>query len=319
MPVGRSADRNGGGKRHEKRGTQLSRIAFIGLGNMGLPMAVNLGKAGHELRVFDASPDAMAGAAAQGLTAATNIAEVVSGAEFIVTMLPNGAIVLKVFEQILPAAGSGAVIIDCSTIDVASARKAHEMASEAGLLPLDAPVSGGTAGAAAATLTFMAGGSKPVFARAEPVLGAMGARIVYCGEGGAGQAAKICNNMLLGISMIGACEAFALAEKLGLSAQAAFDVISTSSGSCWSVNSYCPVPDVGPKTPADNGYRPGFAAELMLKDLGLSQEAAARAGQATPMGEHAMQLYWAFVEGSGAGKDFSGIIEFLRTAARDPE
>ena len=190
------------------------------------------------------------------------------------------------------------------------------MAGRAGLLPLDAPVSGGTGGAIAGTLTFMVGGSEEAFDKAAPILDVMGGKLVHCGDGGAGQSAKICNNMLLGISMIGACEAFALAEKIGLSAQAAFDVISTSSGFCWSVNTYCPVPGVGPKSPADNDYKPGFAAELMLKDLGLSQQAASDAGQATPMGEHAMQLYATFLKEGGAGKDFSGIIEYLKTAAR---
>jgi len=294
----------------------MSRIAFIGLGNMGLPMAVNLAKAGHELHVFDTVAAAIESAEAEGMMAAASAADAVADAEIIVTMLPNGPIVLKVFEDIVPAAQKGAVIIDCSTIDVASAKKAHAMSEAAVLLPLDAPVSGGIAGAAAGTLTFMAGGSKEAFAKAEPVLGVMGGKLVHCGEGGAGQSAKICNNMLLAVSMIGACESFALAEKLGLSAQAAFDVISTSSGFCWSVNKYCPVPGIGPESPADNDYKPGFAAELMLKDLGLSQQAAGEAGQATPMGEHAMHLYETFLKEGGAGKDFSGIIEYLKTAAR---
>jgi 3-hydroxyisobutyrate dehydrogenase len=292
----------------------MSRIAFIGLGNMGLPMAINLKKAGHEVHAFDTVADAMA--KAEGMTAAASATEAVADAEFVVTMLPNGPIVLKVFEDIVPAAKKGAVIIDCSTIDVASARKAHELAGKAGLLPLDAPVSGGTGGAVAGTLTFMVGGSKEAFDKAAPILDVMGGKLVHCGGGGAGQSAKICNNMLLGISMIGACEAFALAEKIGLSAQAAFDVISTSSGFCWSVNNYCPVPGVGPKSPADNDYKPGFAAELMLKDLGLSQQAASEAGQATPMGAHALDLYETFLKEGGAGKDFSGIIEYLKTAAR---
>jgi 3-hydroxyisobutyrate dehydrogenase len=234
----------------------------------------------------------------------------------IITMLPNGEIVLKVFEGIVPAAKKGAVVIDSSTIDVASARKAHAIAEAAGLLPLDAPVSGGVGGASAGTLTFMVGGAKQAFEKASPVLDIMGGRLVHCGEGGSGQAAKMCNNMLLGISMIGACEAFSLADKLGLSAQAAFDVISTSSGFCWSVNTYCPVPGIGPQSPADNEYTPGFAAELMLKDLKLSQAAADDTGQATPMGAHATALYERFLEEGGAGKDFSGIIEYLKTAAR---
>jgi 3-hydroxyisobutyrate dehydrogenase len=294
----------------------MSRIAFIGLGNMGLPMAINLKKAGHEIRAFDTVAAALDKARAEGMEVAASAADAVTDAEFIVTMLPNGAIVLKVFEEIVPAAAKGAVIVDCSTIDVASAKQAHEMANAAGLLPLDAPVSGGTAGAAAGTLTFMVGGSREAFDKAAPILDVMGGKLVHCGEGGAGQSAKICNNMLLAISMIGACEAFALAEKIGLSAQAAFDVISTSSGFCWSVNNYCPVPGIGPQSPADNDYQPGFAAELMLKDLGLSQQAAEETGQATPMGAHALQLYETFLKEGGAGKDFSGIIEYLKTAAR---
>ncbi|MAS05478.1 MAG: 3-hydroxyisobutyrate dehydrogenase [Ahrensia sp.] len=294
----------------------MSRIAFIGLGNMGLPMAINLKKAAHEVRVFDTVAAAVEKAKAEGMIPAASAAEAVEGAEIVITMLPNGPIVLKVFEEIVPAAEKGAVIIDCSTIDVVSAKQAHAMAEAAGLLPLDAPVSGGTSGAVSGTLTFMAGGSKEAFDKASPVLDIMGGRLVHCGEGGAGQSAKICNNMLLAISMIGACEAFALAEKIGLSAEAAFDVISTSSGFCWSVNKYCPVPGIGPDSPADHGYKPGFAAELMLKDLGLSQQAAEEAGQATPMGAHAMRLYETFLEEGGAGKDFSGIIDYLKTAAR---
>lgn len=294
----------------------MSRIAFIGLGNMGLPMAINLNKAGHEVHVFDTVAAAVEKAEAEGMMPAASGKEAVANAEAIVTMLPNGPIVLKVFEEIVPAAVKGAVVIDCSTIDVASAKQAHAMAEAAGLLPLDAPVSGGTTGAVAGTLTFMVGGSKQAFEKASPVLDIMGGRLVHCGEGGSGQSAKICNNMLLAISMIGACEAFALAEKIGLSAEAAFDVISTSSGFCWSVNKYCPVPGIGPDSPADHNYKPGFAAELMLKDLGLSQQAADEAGQATPMGAHAMRLYETFLEEGGAGKDFSGIIEYLRNTAR---
>jgi 3-hydroxyisobutyrate dehydrogenase len=295
----------------------MSTIAFIGLGNMGMPMAINLQAAGHEIHAFDAVAAALEKAAGQGMKTFDTAAKAVEGADFIVTMLPNGAIVLKVFEEIVPAAKKGAVIIDSSTIDVASARKAHAMAEAAGLLPLDAPVSGGVGGAAAGTLTFMVGGSKEAFEKARPVLDIMGGRLVHCGDSGAGQAAKMCNNMLLGISMIGACEAFSLAEKLGLSAQAAFDVISTSSGFCWSVNNYCPVPGIGPDSPADHGYAPGFAAELMLKDLKLSQGAADDTGQATPMGQHATALYQEFLENGGAGKDFSGIIEFLKQANRN--
>jgi 3-hydroxyisobutyrate dehydrogenase len=295
----------------------MSRIAFIGLGNMGLPMARNLHRAGHELRVYDTAADAVESASAGGMTAASSAADAVRDAEFIVTMLPDGPVALNVFEEVVPAASQGAVIIDCSTIDVASAKAAHEMARETGLLPLDAPVSGGTAGAEAGTLTFMAGGSAEAFEKAKPILDVMGGKIIHCGEGGSGQAAKICNNMLLAVSMIGAGEAFALAERIGLSPQAAFDVISTSSGSCWSVNTYCPVPGVGPESPADRDYTPGFATALMLKDLGLAQQAASETGQATPMGAHALKLYERFAAEGGADRDFSGIIAFLRAAQRD--
>jgi len=263
----------------------MSRIAFIGLGNMGLPMARNLQRAGHELHVFDTAPEAVAKAADEGMTAASSAADAAGNAEFIITMLPDGPAVLKVLDAVLPAAAKGAVLIDCSTIDVASARTLHDLAHESGLLSLDAPVSGGTAGAAAGTLTFMAGGSQDAFNKARPILEVMGAKIVHCGEGGSGQAAKICNNMLLAVSMIGACEAFALAERI-----------------------------VGPESPSDRDYAPGFATALMLKDLGLSQQAAREAGQATPMGAHALRLYQRFAAAGGADQDFSGIIEFLRTA-----
>jgi len=295
----------------------MSTIAFIGLGNMGLPMARNLKGVGHELHVFDTAPEAVEKAAAGSMTAAPSAAEAARRAEFIVTMLPDGPVVLKVFEKMVQAAPAGAVVIDCSTIDIASAKMAHEMARQAGLLLLDAPVSGGTAGAAAGTLTFMVGGSEEAFDKAKPLLDVMGGKIIHCGEGGSGQAAKICNNMLLAISMIGAGEAFALAERIGLSPQAAFDVISTSSGSCWSVNTYCPVPGAGPESPADRDYTPGFATALMLKDLGLAQQAASETAQATPLGEHALQLYQRFAADGGAGLDFSGIIEFLKDAKRN--
>ncbi len=289
----------------------MAKIGFIGLGNMGLPMAANLVKAGHAVTGFDTVPAAQDKAKAAGIALAQSAAEAASGRDVIVTMLPNGEIVRAVFAQIVPAAAKGTVIIDSSTIDVASAKKAHEMAGAAGLLSLDAPVSGGVGGAEAGTLTFMIGGSNEAFAKAKPALEVIGGRLVHCGDGGAGQSAKICNNMLLGISMIGACEAFALAEKLALSQQALFDVVSTSSGSCWSVNTYCPVPGVGPKSPADNDYRPGFAAALMLKDLSLSQQAASATGQATPLGEHAARIYGEFVEAGHANTDFSGIIRAL--------
>lgn len=294
----------------------MSIVGFIGLGNMGLPMAMNLKNAGHAVQAFDTVPAALEKAKAEGMEICNSAADAAKGADVIVTMLPNGSIVSAVYAQIVPAAKKGAVLIDSSTIDVTSAKSAHGVASAAGLLPVDAPVSGGVGGAAAGTLTFMCGGSKEAFDAAKPFLDIMGGKIVHCGDGGAGQAAKICNNMLLSISMIGTCEAFALAEKLGLSKEAAFEVMSTSSGSCWSVNTYCPVPGVGPKTPADNDYKPGFAAELMVKDSSLAQQAAQEVGQATPMGMYAAMLYQHYVANGGEGKDFSGIIEYLKTAER---
>jgi 3-hydroxyisobutyrate dehydrogenase len=227
-------------------------------------------------------------------------------------MLPQGRHVLTAWTDIIRGIRSGTLVIDCSTIDVASARKAHDMAKAADCPSLDAPVSGGTSGAAAGTLTFMAGGTPESFARAKPILEAMGKKIVHCGEAGAGQAAKICNNMILGISMIGVCEAFALGEKLGLSHQALFDVASTSSGQCWSINTYCPVPGPVPTSPANNDYKPGFAAALMLKDLRLSQEAALATGASTPLGAEAAQLFALFEKQGNGGRDFSAIIEMLR-------
>jgi len=289
----------------------MARIGFIGLGNMGLPMALNLRKAGHEVTGFDVAPPAREAAAAAGIAVANSAGEA-AAAEVVVTMLPNGGLVLEVYEKILAAAPARALLIDSSTIDVASARTAHERAGEKNFLSVDAPVSGGIGGAAAGTLTFMAGGTAEAFAAAEPVLGAMGKRIVHCGPAGAGQAAKICNNMILGISMIGVCEAFVLAEKIGLSAQALFDVASTSSGQCWSLTSYCPVPGPVPGSPANNAYKPGFAAALMLKDLQLSQDAAQAGGARTALGAHAAEIYRRFVEEGGGGKDFSGIIEAFR-------
>ncbi|MFK5980557.1 MAG: 3-hydroxyisobutyrate dehydrogenase [Rhizobiaceae bacterium] len=294
----------------------MSKIGFIGLGNMGLPMAINLVKAGHDVQAFDLVPAAIEAAKSAGMTTYDKATDAVSGADVIVTMLPNGKIVLSVFDEIVSAAKAGAVIIDSSTIDVSSAKKAHEMAEAASLGCLDAPVSGGVGGAENGTLTFMVGGSDDSFAKAEEILNVMGGRLVHCGPGGAGQSAKICNNMLLGISMIGACEAFSLAEKLGLDQKSLFDVVSTSSGSCWSVNTYCPVPGVGPQSPADNDYNPGFAAALMLKDLNLSQQAASEGDMATPMGEHAAALYQAMVDDGGANTDFSGMINFLKTMKR---
>jgi 3-hydroxyisobutyrate dehydrogenase len=292
----------------------MTTIAFIGLGNMGNPMAANLVKAGHDVRGFDLVPENLKVARDNGVTVMANAPAAVKDAEIVITMLPAGKHVLSVYGDIVAKAGKGTLFIDSSTIDVDSARKAHAVAREHGMLSVDAPVSGGVGGATAGTLTFMAGGSKDAFARAEPVLEPMAGRIVHCGEGGAGQAAKICNNMILGISMIGVGEAFVLAEKLGLSHQALFDVASTSSGQCWSLTTYCPVPGPVPASPANKGYKPGFAAALMLKDLKLSQEAAQASGAATPLGAEAMQLYTLFNQQGHAGDDFSGIINFLRGA-----
>ena len=290
----------------------MAEIAFIGLGNMGLPMALNLVRAGHGVTGFDLSPTAREAATAAGLALADSALDCVRQAHAVVTMLPAGRHVRAVWEEIVGAVPEGALLIDSSTIDVESARAVHELAGAKGLLALDAPVSGGTGGAVAGTLTFMCGGTAEAFAAGQPVLEAMGKRIVHCGGAGAGQAAKVCNNMILGATMVATCEAFVLAEKLGLDHQALFDVVSTSSGQSWSTTSYCPVPGPVPTSPANNGYKPGFAAALMLKDLLLSQEAAASAGAVTPMGAAAAGLYQRFVaEGSGE-VDFSGIIGFLR-------
>src|SRR5690606_7937604 len=259
----------------------MAKIAFIGLGNMGGPMAANLVKAGHTVHGFDLLPQHLDEAKANGLVVASSAQEAVADVDVVITMLPAGKHVLAVYEDIAPKARKDSLFIDCSTIDVDSARKAHELAASHGHLSIDAPVSGGTGGASAGTLTFMAGGSDEAFRRGEPVLQPMAGKIVHCGGDGAGQAAKICNNMILGISMIGVSEAFVLAEKLGLSHQALFDVASTSSGQCWSLTTYCPVPGPVPTSPANRDYKPGFAAALMLKDLKLSQEAAQSAGADT--------------------------------------
>ena len=280
------------------------KIGFIGLGNMGAPMAANLVAAGHEVTGFD-----LAAYDVEGVSNAASAADAAKGQDAVITMLPNGAILTSVMDEIAPVADKGACMIDCSTVDVESARKAHDKAASLGLLSVDAPVSGGIGGAAAGTLTFMCGGSEDSFAKAKPLFDIMGQKAVHCGDGGAGQSAKICNNMILGITMIGTCEAFALADKLGLDRQAMFDVVSTSSGYSWTMNAYCPAPGVGPTSPADNDYKPGFAAELMLKDLRLSQQAAEAAGAATPMGEAATKLYEQFVEAEdGLGKDFSAML-----------
>jgi 3-hydroxyisobutyrate dehydrogenase len=293
----------------------MTSIAFIGLGNMGGPMAANLVKAGHKVVGFDLAPASRDAAKADGVSIADKAAEAVKGSEVVITMLPAGKHVLSVWNEIIPSVAKGALMIDCSTIDVESARKSHALAAEHHLPSIDAPVSGGTGGAKGATLTFMAGGDDKAFAAAKPVLEAMGKKIVHCGAAGAGQAAKICNNMILGISMIGVGEAFVLAEKLGLSHQALFDVASTSSGQCWSLTTYCPVPGPVPTSPANNEYKPGFAAALMLKDLRLSQEAAKAAGAVTPLGAHAESIYEIFEKSGHGNVDFSGIIHQIRHLA----
>jgi 3-hydroxyisobutyrate dehydrogenase len=292
----------------------MTAIAFIGLGNMGAPMAANLVKAGHSVVGFDLVDELRQGAAASGVIIAESARAAVAHAKIVLTMLPAGRHVIAVWGDILPAAPAGALFIDSSTIDVDSARRAHTAAAAAGMACLDAPVSGGVGGATAGTLTFMAGGGEAAFASGRPILEAMGKRIVHCGGAGAGQAAKICNNMILGATMIVTCEAFVLAEKLGLSAQALYDVASTSSGQSWSLTTYCPVPGPAPTSPANKDYKPGFAAALMLKDLKLAQEAASSAGASTPIGAQAAQLYALFAASGHAGDDFSGIINFLRGA-----
>ncbi|MFZ1774497.1 MAG: 3-hydroxyisobutyrate dehydrogenase [Rhizobiaceae bacterium] len=290
----------------------MTAIAFIGLGNMGNPMAANLVKAGHSVRGFDLLPANLDLARSNGVVISESAHAALDGADVLITMLPAGKHVISVWQTLAPLASPGTLFVDCSTVDVQSARDAHALARAAGLLSVDAPVSGGTGGAAAGTLTFMAGGEEQAFAAAEPILQPMAGRIIHCGGEGAGQAAKICNNMILGVSMAAVCEGFVLAEKLGLSHQALFDVASTSSGQCWSITKYCPVPGPVPASPANNGYKPGFAAALMLKDLNLSQEAARASGAATPLGAHATELFAAFNAAGGAETDFSGIIGFLR-------
>src|SRR3954453_7750901 len=290
----------------------MTSIAFIGLGNMGGPMAANLVKAGHKVTAFDLVEASRKQASSDGAGIADSAPGAVKGAEVVVTMLPAGKHVLSVWTEILPAMSKGSLVIDCSTIDVESAKQAHALAAKHGVASVDAPVSGGTGGAEGATLTFMCGGEEKAFNAANPVLQNMGKKIVHCGGAGAGQAAKICNNMILGISMIAVGEAFALAEKLGLSHQALFDVASTSSGQCWSLTNYCPVPGPVPTSPANRDYQPGFTAAMMLKDLRLAQEAARSGGATTPLGAEAAALYGLYVGHGFGGRDFSGIIRFLR-------
>ncbi len=297
----------------------MATIGFIGLGKMGLPMAANLQEAGHQIKAYDIVEANVQAAASRGMKAAASAAEAAVDTDAVFTMLPSGSDTLSVYGEsaALSSARPGTLFVDSSTVDVASARRAHELAEDAGMVSLDAPVSGGVTGAIAGTLTFMAGGSNEAFERARPYLDIMGGRAVHCGDAGSGQAAKICNNMVLGISMIGVSEAFMLAEKLGLSKQALFDVASTSSGQCWSLTSYCPAPGLVKTSPANNDYKPGFSAALMLKDLKLSQEAAESVAAATPLGKHATNLYQTFNESGYADVDFSGIINFIREAQRE--
>jgi len=292
----------------------MAKIGFVGLGNMGAHMAANLVKAGHDVTGFDVVPASVDAAKARGVTPAASANDCAKGADVVVTMLPVGRHVIEVYSGgILEAAEKGTLFIDSSTIDVAAAAQAHQMAADAAMMSVDAPVSGGVGGAEAGSLTFMVGGTEDAVERARPVIEAMGQKLVHCGDAGAGQAAKICNNMIMAISMIGVAEGLVLAEKLGLSHQALYDVVSTSSGSCWSMNTYCPVPGPVPTSPANNDFKPGFMTQLMAKDLMLSQEAALSAGASTPMGAeatHLMRLHMS--QGDVAEKDFSSIIEFIR-------
>lgn len=287
------------------------KIAFIGLGNMGAPMAQCLIAAGHDLTGFDAhlTPD--------GIPCAPSVTSAVAGAKVVITMLPNGEILRAVAGEIHPAMATGAVHLDCSTVDVQSAKDVAQASEHHGLSAIDAPVSGGISGAANGTLTFMAGGPEAAFKIVSELFDIMGQKAVRCGDAGAGQAAKICNNMILGATMIATCEAFALADKLGLDRQSMFDVVSTSSGQSWSMNTYCPAPGVGPQSPADNDYAPGFAAALMLKDLRLSQQAAEAVDAPTPMGKRATEIYADFVETYDmGGKDFSAMFPHLKGQSR---
>jgi 3-hydroxyisobutyrate dehydrogenase len=290
----------------------MTNIGFIGLGNMGGPMAANLVKSGERVHGFDVVPASREASARDGVQIVANAKATVENADIVITMLPSGEHVLSVWNDIVPQARQGTLFIDCSTIDVASARKAHALAAGRGIATLDAPVSGGVGGAKAATLTFMVGGTAAAFAHGKPLLERMGKRVVHCGEAGNGQAAKICNNMILGISMIAVSEAFVLGEKLGLSHQALFDVASASSGQCWSLTSYCPVPGPVPASPANNDYKPGFAAALMLKDLNLAKAAAESTGVKTELGGHAAAIYDVFAQSGQAGADFSAIITLVR-------
>ncbi|AUS77110.1 3-hydroxyisobutyrate dehydrogenase [Actinoalloteichus sp. AHMU CJ021] len=293
-------------------------VAFLGLGNMGGPMAVNLARAGQRVVGYDPVPMARDRVFAAGVTTVEEPGAAVADADVVITMLPGGGHVLDCYQEVLPLAAPGALFLDCSTIDVADARAAAELALVAGHPAVDAPVSGGVVGAEAATLTFMVGGEDTAFTAAEPYLRLMGARAIHCGASGAGQAAKVCNNLILGASMIAVSEAFALGEKLGLTNQALFDVASTASGQCWALTTNCPVPGPVPKSPANRDYAGGFASGLMLKDLGLAMAAAEQTGTTTALGRRAAELYAAFVAQDGPARDFSAIITAIRDGSLDP-
>lgn len=294
--------------------TEHVTVAFLGLGHMGAPMSANLVAANHAVRGFDPVPAAAAAAKASGATLFDSAAEAVAGADVVITMLPNGDVVKRCYAEVLPAAREGALFIDSSTISVNDAREVHSLAQSHGMQQLDAPVSGGVKGAVAGTLAFMVGGEEAAVERARPVLEPMAGKIIHCGTAGAGQAAKVCNNMVLAVQQIAIGEAFVLAEKLGLSAQSLFDVITGATGNCWAVHTNCPVPGPVPTSPANNDFKPGFAAALMNKDLGLAMDAVTSTGSAAPLGSHAAEIYAEFIasDAANAGKDFSAVIEALR-------
>jgi 3-hydroxyisobutyrate dehydrogenase len=289
----------------------MTSIAFLGLGNMGGPMSANLVTSGHAVRGFDPVPAAAAAARAGGAQVFDTVAEAVAEAEVVITMLPNGDIVKRCYAELLPTARPDTLLIDSSTISVNDAREVHELAASHGLPQLDAPVSGGVKGAVAGTLAFMVGGEKPAVERARPVLEPMAGKIIHCGAAGAGQAAKVCNNMVLAVQQIAVGEAFVLAEKLGLSAQSLFDVITGATGNCWAVHTNCPVPGPVPTSPANNAFKPGFATALMNKDLGLAMDAVSASGSSAPLGTHAADIYAKFAAEHG-DLDFSAVIEELR-------
>ncbi|AKN18113.1 3-hydroxyisobutyrate dehydrogenase [Mycobacterium haemophilum] len=291
--------------------TELFTIAFLGLGNMGAPMSANLVAAGHTVRGYDPAPTAATAAASTGVSLFDSAADAVAEADVVITMLPNGDVVKRCYAEVLPAARQGALLIDSSTISVSDAREVHALAGSHGLPQLDAPVSGGVKGAVAGTLAFMVGGAESAVQRARPVLEPMAGKVIHCGAAGAGQAAKVCNNMVLAVQQIAISEAFVLADKLGLSAQSLFDVITGATGNCWAVHTNCPVPGPVPTSPANNNFKPGFATALMNKDLGLAMDAVATTGSAAPLASHAAEIYAKFAAEHGA-LDFSAVIEMLR-------